>query len=206
MKKEAVFSGLILILIIFWTIVFVSHTNTTHLRANATNNTDTHMNVTTVRSKTTTISNATNNTDTHMNATTWHKHCQNETMIKRHERVLTTCTDGTGSFIGEKNHKLWWDESQQHWFCGMNTSNISLVESGIVKLPLKFDPFFATTPPLHNITAYLRDGTETTHYRSRHIVVIAIQGNPPGTLAPEILGVPKYKGVSVDINFTFGTV
>ena len=44
--------------------------------------------------------------------------CERETMFRHHKRVLSKCPDGNGTFVGEKHHKLWWDEHQEYWYCG----------------------------------------------------------------------------------------
>lgn len=130
--------------------------------------------------------------------------CESETMFRHHKRVLSKCPDGNGTFVGEKHHKLWWDEHQQYWFCGMNTSEISLFDSGKVPLPLLFNSNIKTTPALPTaMNASLRDGRETEHYKHTHMIVIAIQGIPPNTLAPGTLGVAPIDGLAVDIEFDF---
>lgn len=130
--------------------------------------------------------------------------CETEELFRHHMRDLSICADGSGSFIGEKHHKLWWDEHQQYWFCGMNTSEISLFDSGKVPLPLLFNSNIKTTPALPTaMNASLRDGRETEHYKHTNMIVIAIQGTPPNTLEPETLGVDPIDGLAVDIEFNF---
>lgn len=130
--------------------------------------------------------------------------CESETMFRHHKRVLSKCPGGNGTFVGEKHHKLWWDEYQQYWFCGMNTSEISLFDSGKVPLPLLFNSNIKTTPALPTaMNASLRDGRETEHYKQTNMIVIAIQGIPPNTLSPETLGVAPIDGLAVDIEFDF---
>ena len=53
------------------------------------------------------------------------------------------------------------------------------------------------------MNASLRDGRETEHYKHTNMIVIAVQGIPPNTLAPETLGVAPIDGLAVDIEFDF---
>jgi len=134
----------------------------------------------------------------------YHVICESETMFRHHKRVLSKCSDGNGSFVGEKHHKLWWDKNREYWFCGMNTSEISLIEFKKVQIPLLFNSNIKTTPALSTaMNASLRDGRETEFYKNTNMVVIAIQGIPPNTLSPDKLGVVPIDGLAVDIDFTF---
>ena len=133
-----------------------------------------------------------------------------------HTRTLTVWKNGNGTFIGENNHKLWWDASQQYWFCGMNTSNIKMFDSGLLDLPLKFDSL--RLPPIYLLPedaptvefkgpahAYLRDGRETAHYKNLSMIVVAVQdaSEEGNLLDPTLLGVNPIDGLSVDINFAW---
>ena len=134
----------------------------------------------------------------------YHSPCESETMFRHHKRVLSKCPDGNGTFVGEKHHKLRWDDNQQYWFCGMNTSKILLIDSGKVPLPLLFNSNIKTTPALSTaMNASLRDGRETEHYKHTNMIVIAVQGIPPNTLSPDTLGVAPIDGLAVDIGFEF---
>lgn len=137
--------------------------------------------------------------------------------MKRHGHTRTlTVWNNTGTFVGEKHHALWWDESRQYWFCGMNTSRVRMFDDGKLPLPLVFDPLLM--PPVFVLRdgenaarykgpmrAFLRDGRETEHYRHDNMIVVVVQdGSDDGTaLHPDTLGAPAIDGLAVDIDFVW---
>ena len=137
--------------------------------------------------------------------------------MERHGHVRTlTVRNGTGTFVGEKNHALWWDEGRSYWYCGMNTSRVELFDNGRVPLPLEFDPLLM--PPVFVLKSnglvtrfagptrgFLRDGRETEHYRHTNMIVVVVEDGSAGgdNLSPEKLGVDPVDGLSVDIDFVW---